>query len=140
MDSKRFAAGTVVGGVVLWATGWVIFNKLFSTFYAANVGSATGVDRAEQIQWAIALSALAYGALITMMIEKSGPGSIGKGALTGAIVGFLVWLNVDMVFYGSSNIANLTRSMVDPVLEFVHGGLGGASIAFVLGKMGSKAG
>ena len=134
---KRYVAGTVVGGAVLWATGWLIFNKLFAAFYTANQGSATGVDRAEPILWAIVLANLAYGALITLVIMYRGATSLVQGALTGATVGFLAWLHVDLVLYGSANIANLTRTLVDPVLEFVHGGLGGAAIAFTLSKIGA---
>jgi hypothetical protein len=47
----------------------------------------------------------------------------------GAIVGFLIWTTVDFIFYGSSNIANVTRTIVDPLLEIVHRGLGGGAIA-----------
>ena len=34
-----------------------------------------------------------------------------------------------------TNIANLTRTVVDPLLETVHGGIGGLFIALVLGRM-----
>ena len=133
MDTKRFATGTIVGGVVLFAAGWLIFSKLFAAFYAANGGSATGVYRTDQIVWAVAVGNLAYAALVTLVIHWRGSSvTIGKGAATGAIVGFLIWCTVDFIFYGSSNIANLTRTIVDPLLEIVHGGIGGAAIAAVL--------
>jgi hypothetical protein len=61
--------------------------------------------------------------------------SIGGGARIGAIVGFLLWCTVDFVYYSTTNIANLTRTVVDPLLEVVHGGIGGAVIAAVLGRM-----
>jgi hypothetical protein len=35
--------------------------------------------------------------------------------------------------------ANLTRTAVDPLLEFVHGGIGGAVIAAVLGSIAGRA-
>ena len=37
----------------------------------------------------------------------------------------------------TTNIANLTRTVVDPLLEIVHGGIGGAVIAAVLVNMPS---
>jgi hypothetical protein len=136
MDVKRFLVGTIAGGVALYATGYLIFNVIFANFYAANVGSATGVDRSIQIQWAEALAGLAYAALITFAIgNRSDALSLGVGARIGAIVGFLLWLTADFVFYGATNIANLTRTIVDPLLEFVHGGIGGAVIAAVLGTI-----
>jgi hypothetical protein len=143
MDAKRFLTGTIVGGVTLYATGYLIFNVMFADFYAANAGSATGVDRSAQLVWAVALASLAYAALITFaMGNRTGTVSIGRGATIGAVVGFLLWFTVDFYFYGASNIANLTRTIVDPLLEFVHGGIGGAAIAAVFGRLstpGSKA-
>ena len=136
MDVKRFLVGTIAGGVALYATGYLIFIVIFADFYAANVGSATGVDRSTQIQWAEALASLAYAALITFAIgNRLGTLSLGAGARIGAIVGFLLWLTADFVFYGATNIANLTRTIVDPLLEFVHGGIGGEVIAAVLGRI-----
>lgn len=133
MDAKRFATGTIVGGIVLFFTGYLIFELAFGSFYMANVGSASGVVREPFLQWAIAVASLAYAALIVVALgNQAGSLTIGRGALIGGIVGFLVWVTADFVIYGTTNVANLTRTMVDPVLEFVHGGLGGAAIAAVL--------
>ena len=136
MDTKRSLTGALVGAIVLYATGYLIFDVAFANFYRTNVGSATGVDRGGQLVWAMSLANLAYGALITFVIgNRMGTLSIGGGAKIGAIVGFLLWCTVDFYFYSSTNIANLTRTVVDPLLEFVHGGIGGAAIAAVLGSM-----
>lgn len=59
MSAKRFIVGTLVGGVALYAVGYLIFVLAFGAFYTANAGSATGVDRAEQLVWAVALGNLA---------------------------------------------------------------------------------
>ena len=136
MGAKRFVVGTLVGGVVLYAVGYVIFTRAFADFYAANAGSATGVDRDGELFWAVALANLAYAALVMFAIgNRVDSLSIGEGATIGAIVGFLLWCTADFVVYGTTNIANLTRTVVDPVLEFVRGGIGGAAIAAVLMRM-----
>src|SRR5262249_33824800 len=136
MDAKRCVAGTLVGGVVLYIVGYLMFTVVFGGFYAANAGSATGVDRSAELTWAVALGSLAYAALIIYaMGNRGGSLSIGGGITVGAIVGFLVWLNADFTLYGLTNIANLTRTVVDPLLEIVHGGIGGFFIGLVLGRM-----
>ena len=138
MDAKRSLIGALVGAIVLYATGYLIFDLAFANFYRANVGSATGVDRGGQLVWAMFVANLAYGALITYVIgNRTSTLSIGGGARIGAIVGFLLWCTVDFVYYGTTNIANLTRTVVDPLLEIVHGGIGGAVIAAVLVNMPS---
>ena len=136
MDAKRFVVGTVVGGIVLYIVGYLIFTVIFARFYAANAGSATGVDRSSELTWAVALGSFGYAALVMYaMGNRVGSSSIGGGIMTGAIVGFLLWLTADFTLYGLTNIANLTRTVVDPLLEIVHGGLGGLFIAMVLGRM-----
>ena len=136
MGAKRFVVGTLVGGMVLYAVGYVIFTRAFAAFYAANAGSATGVDRGGELFWAVALANLAYAGLVMFAIgNRVDSLSVGEGATIGAIVGFLLWCTADFVVYGTTNIANLTRTVVDPLLEIVHGGIGGAVIAAVLRKM-----
>lgn len=136
MDAKRFATGTLVGGVVLYVVGYLIFTVAFASFYAANEGSATGVDRGGELVWAVALGNLAYAALIMFALgNRGGLASIGDAAWVGATVGFLLWFTADFTIYGITNIANLTRTVVDPLLEIVHGGIGGAAIAAVLRAM-----
>jgi len=135
MDTKRFLAGTIVGGIVLYAVGYLIFTMAFANFYAANAGSAMGVDRPEQLLWAMLLGNLGYAALICYAMDARLPAGLGGGAKVGAIVGFLLWFTVDFILYGLTNLSNLTRTLVDPLLEIVHGGIGGAAIAFVVGRM-----
>ena len=135
MDTKRFLTGTIVGGVVLYAVGYLIFNMMFASFYAANGGSASGVDRSPQIEWAVLLGAFGYAALICYAMGARGAVGLSGGAKVGAIVGLLIWLTADFTIYGVSNIANLSRTIVDPLLELLHGGIGGAVIGLVAQKM-----
>ena len=132
MDAKRFAIGTIVGGVVLYVTGYLIFDVAFASFYTANAGSATGVRRDVQLVWPMVLGSFSYAALIAFaMGNRAQSSTIGAAVTVGAVVGFLLWFTVDFIFYGSTNIGNLTRTIVDPLLEIVHGGIGGGAMALV---------
>lgn len=136
MDTRRLATGTLVGGVILYVVGYLIFDLMFADFYAANAGSATGVARDPQLVWAVALGSLSYAALVTLAIgSRAGSSNIGAGLKIGAVVGFLLWFTVDFILYGVTNVANLTRAVVDPLLELVRGGIAGAVIAVVFGKI-----
>ena len=134
MSAGRTVAAVVIGAAVLYGVGWVLFDKLLLSFYTANAGSATGVMRESQVMWAMAVGYLFYAYLIIFALRfRPGSGSAGQGFLIGAAVGFLLWGTVDFVFYGISNINNLTVTMVDPLVEIVHGGIAGAVIAMVRG-------
>src|SRR5262245_1102836 len=113
-----------------------MFEKAFAGFYAANVGTATGVDRAADLTWALVLGMFGYAALICYaMCNRTTAWGLGTGAWLGAIVGFLIWFTADFTLYGVENVSNLTRTIVDPLLEIIHGGIGGAVIGLVVGKM-----
>ncbi len=136
MDIKRFIIGTIVGGIALYILGYVMFNLAFADFFAANAGSATGAWKDPQVIWAIALGTLSYAALITLALgTRAGSTTIVEGLKVGAIVGFLMWFSADMIFYGIWNVENLTEAIVDSLLELVRGGIGGAVIVAVLGKI-----
>ena len=136
MDIKRLVIGTVAGGIALFILGYVIWNMLFTDFFAANAGSATGVAKDPQVMWAIAVGTLSYAALITLAIEtRAGSTTIVEGLKVGAIVGFLMWFSADMIYYGIWNVENLTAAIADSLLELVRGGIGGAVIAAVLAKI-----
>lgn len=136
MNGKRLVVGTLVGGVILYVLGYLIFNVAFAEFYAANAGPATGVPREPQLLWAVAVGGFAYAALITLAIcSRPGTASAGKGILTGAVVGFLLWFTADFIIYGITNISTLTTAVVDPLLELVRAGVSGGVIAAVVGRI-----
>jgi hypothetical protein len=134
MDTKRLVTGTVVGGIALFVLGYLIFDLALRDFYAANAGSATGVDRAPQLYWAVALGSLMYAALITLGIG-SRTAAVGTGVTVGAVVGFLLWGTANFILYGITNLSNLTRTIVDPLAEAVRAGITGGVIAVVLAKV-----
>jgi hypothetical protein len=136
VDIKRFIIGTVVGAITIYILGYLIFDLAFGEFYPANAGSATGLVRDPQLMWAPALGSISYAALLTLAIGTRGDSvTIVDGIKTAAIVGFLLWFTVDFIFYGNFNMSNLTIAVVDPLLELVRAGIGGAVITAVLGKI-----
>ncbi|HEU4927411.1 MAG TPA: hypothetical protein VFT24_10205 [Vicinamibacterales bacterium] len=138
MDAKRFVIGTLVGGVVVFATGTLLFMMPpFRSFlvFAMDSGPAAGVARQSQLVWAVALAALSYSALITLAIEsRGGASNIRTGITVGAVVGFLLWFTADFMLYGVSNVGSLTSTVVGPLLELVPGAMAGGAVAVFLGK------
>ncbi len=132
MDTKRLAIGTVVGGIAMFAVGYLIWDIAFD-YYAAAVDAA-GIAREPQLFWVIAVSNVPFAALVTLAIERGGSSTIGGGVKVGAMVGFLVWSGVALVHYGSMTAFDLTATILDPLLSGVHFGIGGGVIAAVLGR------
>jgi hypothetical protein len=136
MNAKQWVIGTVVGAVAVFATGWVLFEMLLGDYYAANAGSATGVDKDPPIMWALVVGALAYAALIIYAMRgQAASANMVSGAKVGAVVGFLLWATADFSLFGITNMSNLTITMLDPFVELVHGGIAGAVIGALLPKV-----
>lgn len=136
MTTKQWVAGTIAGGIVVMALGYIVFEWLLGDFYAANGGSATGVSRDPQIVWAAAVGALAYAALILYALRsQAGSVNVSSGMKAGAVVGFLIWVCADFTLYGITNLNNLTLTIVDPLVELVRGGIVGAALGALLPKL-----
>ena len=136
MNTKRLLIGSLVGTVTLYITGYLIFDLAFTDFYSANAGSATGVERESPLIWAVVLGSLSYAVLLTLGIEsRSGSVSLMDGLKIGATIGFLLWFTVDFVLFGYQNVSNLTLTIVDPILELIHGGIAGIVIVAIRGNI-----
>lgn len=139
MDTKKLIIGTVVGAVVLYGLGELIWSVLFANFFDANVGGATGVERESPILWAAILGGVFYALLINIGLGmKQGSATLANGIIVGAVVGACIWGTSDFIFYGYRDLANLTATIADTVLEGARGGITGAIVATVLGFVGGK--
>jgi Na+/proline symporter len=72
-------------------------------------------DADEMVLWALALSGLAFGYLITTVVKWSGARGWRSGMRTGAIVGTLLWAGVNFGFYASSYNFSLPGTLADLV-------------------------
>lgn len=134
MNTKQWVVGTIVGGIVLFVLGYLIFSLLLGSFYAAN--SPPGMDRETQIVWAVAVGSLAYAALIIYALgARGGSVTIASATKVGAIVGFLLWLCANFTLYGLTNLSGLPVAIVDPVAELVRAGITGAVLGVLLPKL-----
>lgn len=137
MDTKRLAIGTIVGAIVLYLLGYLIWDILFADFFAENAGTAVGVEREAPLQWALILGMLLYGLLLALALEAFEVGSNAiKGLIVGAVTGLLVWGTADITLYSLNNVSTLTGAIADTILEGVHGGVTGLIVVIALGFVG----
>ena len=134
MATQRLLIGTVVGGIVLFFLGYLIFGVLFADFFAANAGTATGVEKMPFDFVSLGIAQLAWGAALTLILSWAGVKSIGQGATTAGIAGLLLFLGFDLTMYATTNISNLTATLVDPILAAILFAVAGAAITAVSGK------
>ena len=140
MDIKKFLIGTLVGGVVFFFLGYLIYGMMLSSFFAAHAGSSSGEMKSMEdiVWWALICGNLASGALLTYIFLKwANVTSFGTGASAGAGIGFFMALSMDLIRFGTSNSFDLTASLTDVAVATVMAAVAGGAIGAALG-MGSK--
>jgi hypothetical protein len=131
MTTQRFAIGTVVGGLVLFFLGYLIFGVVFADFFTANAGTATGVPKMPIDFVSLAIGQLAWGAALTLILGWANASSVGQAARVSALAGLLLFFGFDLTMFATQNTSTLKVAVVDPILAAVLFGVAGAAIAAV---------
>lgn len=133
MDTKKFLTGTLVGGITFFIMGFLIYVLLLEGFFMANGGGATDVVKTDIEWWALILGNLASAALLTyIFLRWAHISTFISGMKAGAVLGFLVTCSFDLIMYGTSNLMNLTGTIVDIVVWTIATAIVGGVIGAVL--------
>jgi hypothetical protein len=133
---KKMLIGTVAGGVTFFLLGGLVYAIILADFYEANLGSATGVMRELPIIWAMVVSQLGMGAVVTWVFLHANVSTAFDGLKTGAILGLLLGIAISFDLYSVTNWSNSTVAFVEPLVWVVRTALAGGAIGWTLG-MGS---
>jgi hypothetical protein len=133
MNAKRFALATLAGGITLFIVGYLLWGLALARFFEAN--TAIGAMREVPVFWALGLGQLAAAAVLGLFLDNwPGGRTLAGGLKAGAIIGFLLGIAVDFSMYGTTNVMNLTATVVDPMITALQMGAGGAVIGAMLGR------
>ena len=138
MDIKKLLIGGIVGGILYFLLGWLIYGMLLMDFMMGHPGTATNVDRAEMDYLYLIIGNLAMGFLLAYVFVKSNVSSMAGGLVTGGIIGALVSVGVDCVMYATTNVVSKTAMAADVAAMTVMSAIVGAAVGMVMG-MGKKA-
>ncbi|HLF45881.1 MAG TPA: hypothetical protein VI548_05625 [Chitinophagaceae bacterium] len=140
MNTNKFLIGGIIGGIANFLLGWLVWGMLLMNFLKENMGTATGVMKAENemVWWALIVGNLFWGFVLSYVLNKSGTSGVGGGATTGAMLGFLIAGGFDFTMLGTANIMTLNGVLVDIVASIVVSAIVGGVIGWYLG-MGKKA-
>ncbi len=140
MDIKKLLMGGIVGGILYFGLGYLVYGNLLMKFMQDHPGTALNVDRAEaDIQFMyLIIGNLAQGFLLAYIFVKGNVGSLGSGLVTGGIVGLLMCVGINSIMYAVSNITSKTAMAADVAAFTVISAVVGAVVGAVMG-MGKKA-
>lgn len=137
MNTSKFVIGGVIGGVVFFLLGWLIYGMLLMDFMTQHMSSAAASvmrPEAEWPWWAMIIGNIGLGFLLSYVISKSNAAGVSAGAVTGAVVMFLVSFSIDFMMYAQMNLTDLTGVFVDIITSAVIGAIVGAVVGWWNGR------
>lgn len=137
MAPGRFLTATIVGGIVLFVVGYLIWGLVLMGFFEAqSIAPEGALKTMEEFSLAhIFLANLVYAALLTLTVGVwGGKRGFGAGFSGGLLVGLLLAASMTFMFLGTMNFMTVTGHVVDTIASGVWAGIGGGVITVMLAR------
>ena len=132
MFSKSNLIATAVTGIFLFLGGYLIWGILTVDFFAQHAGSATGVNKEPDLLF-VAIGCLIEAFFLSTIYGKWARGihSAKEGFELGALVGAFVGFGEGLIWFGTTNLSDLTGFLASGFLNTIFVGLAGALVAVI---------
>jgi len=138
METNKILRGGIAGGVAFFLLGWLIYGVLLMDYTTANFNQCAARPMEEMVWWAMMLSNLAFGFMLSIIFSWSNTTGMMAGAKVAGIIGLFVSVSMDFSVYSMSTMfANLSTVFVDILAYAIMSVISGAIIALAMG-MGKK--
>jgi hypothetical protein len=135
MKTNKILLGGIVGSVLFFLLGWIIYGILLKNFMAANYNQSVYRPMEDTIWWAMIVSNLAWGFTVSFVLNWANVTNALTGAKLTVIIGFLLAVSIDLSFYAMTTmINNLTAILVDIIVYIVMSAIIGATVGWVIGS------
>lgn len=136
MDFKKLFLGGIAGGIAFFLLGWLIYGTLLMNFMANHTGTAGNLMRPENemLFLYMIIGNLAEGFLLAYILLKGNVNTMAGGFVTGGIVGLLMAVSFDCIFYATSTMISKTAMAADVAAATVMTAIVGAIVGLVIGK------
>jgi hypothetical protein len=118
--------------MVMLALGYLLWDVLLAGIFAEwSEGDVTN-------WWWVAVGSIVMGAVLSLWLLRCGATGWLDGAKCGASIGFMIWLGVNILYYGWDG-GILRLHLFDAVIEGLRWGGAGAAVALVIGDGSGEA-
>jgi hypothetical protein len=134
----KIALAALVGTIVYFGIGWLVFEGLLGKYMSANTTQIVGFKKSEEESSMLMLivSCAAYALLLAVVMGNwTQVNTFKEGAILGATVGILVATMTNSYWYSTSHFFNgFAPILADIAAAGVTVGIMGGAIAWILGK------
>lgn len=137
----RILAATVVGGIVMFVLGWLIFGLLFAEYMKAHTVNYIGLMKDPPDMIPLVFANLFWAWLFAFIFDFwANIRTFATGLKAGALIMFPLILGIDLQFAAFMNLyQGIAPLIVDVVSATVMGAIVGGVIGWTLGMVGKKA-
>lgn len=137
MNFAKLLIGSIAGAVTTFILGWIIFGMLLMDFMNSHPGLAGNIGKAEPDYLYLIIGNVAAGLMFSYIFLKASINSLGSGFINGGIIGLLMSVANNCIWYSTSTALSKMSMAADVAGTTVMFAISGAVIGLVLG-MGKK--
>jgi hypothetical protein len=133
--NTRLIIASVIGCILFFFLGWLIYGVLLMHFYVAHTTQDyQGLMRETPNYIAAVISDLSVSFLLAFIFQRwAGIKTFTKGILAGLLITFLIALWMDLYFVAFTKLYDAPFIIVDIIVYTALGGLIGGVIGWILG-------
>jgi hypothetical protein len=136
----KILIATLVGTIIYFGIGWLVFEGLLGKYMSANTTQIVGFKKSEEesSMSMLIVSCAAYALLLAIVMGNwTQVNTFQEGAILGATIGILVAAMTNSYWYSTSHFFNgFAPLLVDIAAAGLTVGIMGGAIAWTLGKIG----
>lgn len=135
MNTKQLLLGTLLGGVLFFFLGWLLFGILLESVLQPNCNTSISLPMEEMRFGPLILSNLIWGLLLTLSLQWNQQKGLMGGLKTGAVIGLLVSAAMDLSLYSMTTYFNGLKGVVmDVMANTLLYALAGSLLGLILFK------
>jgi hypothetical protein len=135
MNIKKLAVGGIVGGIIFFFLGWLIYGMLLVDFMKSNPGIVSGYEKEMPDMLYLAIGNLASGLLLAYVFIRANVTTLMGGLIMATIMGLLMSVSFDCMMYGTTNLLSKKAIMADVLAATAMFAITGAVVGLLLGKL-----
>ena len=134
MDIQKIIIGSIIGGLVFFLGGWLIWGTGLEGFLSENMIEHNGLMKERDLMLTGA-SCLVSALLLSLIFNRwAGIKTAKTGAIAGTVIMALIGLSADLSSMSAMNLINGTVVMTQIVANALWGAIGGAAIRWFMGR------
>jgi hypothetical protein len=137
MNTNKIIVAGLLGSVLAFILGWIIWGMLLSGVMGNYAGTASGVMRGqdEMLWFPLVIGHLGLGFLLAIIYGRwAAISTFNTGAKAGSAIGFLVAFANNMIMLGTTHIMQPTGAIIDIIASAISMGFIGGFIGWWLGR------